>query len=438
MREKAAVTGMIRIRLFAEVLVLRAASIVCIVFKSTAVFFLRAELPPGQLPSLAAAHPEAYTALIDCCLRMPVLPPDSMLVPGPLLLHEPPAAWWGSQAALDNTAAVAGLASALTSLCKRAAQHIRAAADLQSQLAAAATGESDEAAAAAYFPAAAPTILFDCVTRPACLLADCLKGIETDAAGAGNAVGSGSSSQAAASAALLAVVFARSLVQLADAMEAAGSEVYLKSLLGRQVFRMRWLSDPLATSFQTDGDMFPRRHIVPHGRRDRHNAEAQWQVWQLAVLWAVQFVWAVFKSVGIAPSAAREPAAAASTHDAAAAAAAAAVSKALAGDACASPPERSASNSIGSSSNSNGSSVGQQGWQAIVLQAMQPLWAAFKSVGLAPSAAAAGEPAAATASTSTAAAAAAAAADADAGQTPAAEACADPQESSTSSNSGSV
>jgi hypothetical protein len=65
--------------------------------KSAAVSFVCAELLPGQLPSLAAAHPEAYTALIDCCLRMPVLPPDSMLVPGRLLLYAHLQFWGHSQ-----------------------------------------------------------------------------------------------------------------------------------------------------------------------------------------------------------------------------------------------------------------------------------------------------------------------------------------------------
>jgi hypothetical protein len=210
--------------------------------------FLRAEPPPGQLPSLAAAHPEAYTALIDCCLRMPVLPADSMLVPGRLLLHASPALL-GSHAALANTAAVAGLASAVTSLTKRAVQCIRAAADLQAQpAAAAATSKADTAAA--YFLAAVPCIAIDALARPACVLAGAFGSIETAAAGVGNAVGSSSSSssQAAASAALLAVVFARSFVQLADAMEAAGPDVNLKSVLGRPVFEMRWLNEPVGAT----------------------------------------------------------------------------------------------------------------------------------------------------------------------------------------------
>jgi hypothetical protein len=328
-----------------------------------AVFVLHAEPPPGQLPSLAAAHPEAYTALIDCWLRMPVLPAKSMLVPGPLLLHASP--WRGSQAALDSTAAVAGLASALTSLVKRAVQLIRSASDLQSQQAAAATGEAD--AAAAYFPAAAHIIAVEWIARQARMSTNWFESLDTAAAGAGNAVGS-SSSQAAVCAVLLAVVFARSLAQLADAMEAAGPEVYYKSLLGRPVFRMRWLNEPADAS-----DTFCTRFISHCGREDLHSAEAQWQVWQLAVLVTTKDLWAAFKSVGIAPSAAAagQPAAAA------AAASTSAARETLA--ACGEPQESSgSSSSTVSTSNSNGRSAGQPvKWGYLLrLQQCSPQWAA--------------------------------------------------------------
>jgi hypothetical protein len=82
-------------------------------------------LPSGQLPSLAAAHIQAYTALIDCQLRTPVLPATSMLLPPARLVHAVKALM-GSAAALSNTATVASVASALTSLVKRAVQFIRA------------------------------------------------------------------------------------------------------------------------------------------------------------------------------------------------------------------------------------------------------------------------------------------------------------------------
>jgi hypothetical protein len=91
---------------------------------------------------------------------------------------------------------------------------------------------------------------------------------------------------------LLAVVIARSLVQLADAMEAAGPEVYLKSLLGRQNFRMHWFND-----LTTAGDTFSAQRVAPNGIEDEHNAEVLWQVWQQAVLVAMQQLWAAFKSI---------------------------------------------------------------------------------------------------------------------------------------------
>jgi hypothetical protein len=347
----------------------------CSSVQSAAVSFLHAEQLTGQLPSLAAAHPEAYTALIDCCLRMPVLPPDSMLVPARLLLHAS-AAILGSQAALDNTAAVAGLASALTSLAKRTVQFIRAAADLQAQPAAAATGEVD--AAAAYFPAAVPYIADECVTQPACLSTGCFGGCETAAAGNANGRSSSSQqSQAAASAALLAVVFARSLVQLADAMEAAGPEVYLKSLLGGPAFSMRWVNGP-------NGATFSKVQICPVSREDQQNAEVQWHVWHVRVLQAMKQLWAAFKSVGIAPlaAAAGQPKAAAAANTSGGGGggggAAAAAIETLAGDACADPQDRSTSSSIGSTSNSNSSSAGRQVKWGYLLRLLQcsPQWAA--------------------------------------------------------------
>lgn len=42
-------------------------------------------LPAGQLPALAAAHPEAYTALLDYCLRSPALKAEDMMAAAQLL-----------------------------------------------------------------------------------------------------------------------------------------------------------------------------------------------------------------------------------------------------------------------------------------------------------------------------------------------------------------
>jgi hypothetical protein len=287
-----------------------------------------------------------------------------MLVPGPLLLYAFPATP-GPQPALDNTAAVAGLASAMTSLTKRAVQHIRAAADLQLQPAALLAAASDEApGAAAYFPAAAASMTIDCVSKPACLLTDWFNSAEAAAAGAGNAGGSSSSSsggssssQASSSAALLAVMCARSLVQVADAVDAVGPRVYLVSVLGKPVFRMRYLNDPAIA-----GEACFNRQIV-YDEEYLPNAEVQWQVWQLAVLRAVQDLWAALKSIGIAQ---------------ASAAAAATVAAASAGSTNANPAEGSTSSSINSISTSSSNGAGQQvKWGYLLcLQQCSPDWAA--------------------------------------------------------------
>jgi hypothetical protein len=296
-----------------------------------------------------------------------------MLVPGPLLLYALHG-MLGSQAALESTAAVAGLASALTSLVKRTVQLIRAAVDLQSQPAAAVTSDAD--AAAAYFPAAAARIIMESVARTSRLLTEWLGRFQTAAANAGNAVGSNSSSsQAATSAMLLAVVFARSLVQVADAIEAAGPEVHLKSRLGEPGFRMRWVNDTA-----TADAVFYDHLVHPYGTEEQRNADAQWQGWQLHVLQVMKELWAAVKSVGLAPSAAAagEPAAAAAAAAASSSAAADATSEALAGDSGEDPQGRSTSSSIGSTSDSNRSNGGQQGKWGYLLRLRQcsPQWAA--------------------------------------------------------------
>jgi hypothetical protein len=135
----------------------------------------------------------------------------------------------GSEAALANTAAVAGLASALTSLVKRMVQFIRAAANMQHQPTA--------DAAAAYFPAAAPTILDQLFVQP---YQDYTS--QTVAASSSSSCSCSCSRQVHASAALLAVVLARSLVQLADAMEAAGPQLMFDSLVAAPAFKVQWAS----------------------------------------------------------------------------------------------------------------------------------------------------------------------------------------------------
>uniref|UniRef100_A0A383VLP9 Uncharacterized protein n=1 Tax=Tetradesmus obliquus TaxID=3088 RepID=A0A383VLP9_TETOB len=155
----------------------------------------------SHLRTLAAAHPEAYAALIDCCMRSDQLKPQDMLVAAELLAPAVSAVL-SSATLLADTAAVAGLASALTSFMKRAVQFTRTAALIQQQHQPAAAGHD----AATNFLAAAPRMFETLLVRPAL------------AAGITEKT---SSSQVRASAALLAVVLARSAGQLAAAMEAA-------------------------------------------------------------------------------------------------------------------------------------------------------------------------------------------------------------------------
>jgi hypothetical protein len=80
----------------------------------------------------------------------------------------------------------------------------------------------------------------------------------------------------AANAALLAVVFARILVQLADAMDAAGPQLLFKSLMAKPMYALMWMAG-------VPGDA---RHLLaaPHGPPPQHTAEVQWHFWQLFVL----------------------------------------------------------------------------------------------------------------------------------------------------------
>jgi hypothetical protein len=246
---------------------------------------LPAEPPEGQLPSLAAAHLQAYTALIDCQLRISVLPADSMLLPAALLPHSVRAVL-GSAAALSNTATVAGVASTLTSLVKRAVQFIRASAVLPAE--AAAAGDP-----AACFSAATQTIAAECVQRPAARirLAAAIGVFNVDG------VGGAGGRQAAASAALLAVVLARNLVQLADAMAAAGPAVCARSLMSAPLFKIRWVRPHGAA-----GATYASNQVQLMNSGLQHSEQAHWQAWQVYVASVMQLLLAAFRCVGIAPA----------------------------------------------------------------------------------------------------------------------------------------
>jgi hypothetical protein len=82
-----------------------------------------------DLADLAAAHPVAYTALIDSCVRSQHWLAVDTLVAAEVYMHAaaallPGRAEAGWAALMGDPAAVAGLASALASLVKRTALSI--------------------------------------------------------------------------------------------------------------------------------------------------------------------------------------------------------------------------------------------------------------------------------------------------------------------------
>jgi hypothetical protein len=212
-----------------------------------------------------------HMALIDCYLRAPALRAADILAVPPLLQQAFTAVLHSELA--NSTTAAAGLASALTSLVKRATTLITEAVALQAQSseskAAAAKQQDREAAPAACLPAAGAYL----VRAPLKGLGRSLhEAVKTPLVGAG----SGSvSSQAAASIALLAVVLARSLVQLVDAMEAAGPQVLFCSL-------QRSPSYVVMGQALSDGMLVVMERALPlWGDAARHTAEAQWQYWHV-------------------------------------------------------------------------------------------------------------------------------------------------------------
>jgi hypothetical protein len=201
----------------------------------------------------------------------------------------------GSAAQSDMTM-VSGLASALASHVKRAVQLIGAAATLDA-------GPLAAANAGACFPAAIQHIARSSVAQAAQIIHEAFAddSVATSSAGVSSSSSSSccSSSQAAASAALLVVVLARNLLQLADAMEAAGPQVYLRSLLGRPAFNIRWLRRLRA---ERSGPVYAVKRCGPCGSEQQHTAEVQWQAWQLCVLEVMQPLLAAMRSLGMAPS----------------------------------------------------------------------------------------------------------------------------------------
>jgi hypothetical protein len=236
---------------------------------------------------------------IDCYLRSLTLQAIDMLAIPPLLAHAFYAVLQSELA--DNTAALAGLASALTSLVKRAVQYTKAATanDLQAQKGAAAAEVPDrQEVAAACFPVAVPVLVGDHLRYRAKTLAwprpEASPG-PFNSLGAGSS-SSSSSSQAAASTAFLATLLVRHLLQLADAMEAAGPQLCYKCLMNRPSYMLMW-------QFQREGgSAIVCRRLGPRGGEEQHTVEVQWQYWQQAVLQAQQPLFACMRSLGMAPA----------------------------------------------------------------------------------------------------------------------------------------
>jgi hypothetical protein len=321
-------------------------------------------LPAGQLPALAAAHPEAYTALIDCCLRSPLLKVTDMLVASQLLQHAVNAVL-GSGAALANTAAVAGLASALTSLVKRAMQFNRGA-QLQD------VSVNTTAAAASINAAqsfAAATAASATCTAATVVLNDGMLPVATAVQPAATACLSSSSS------AFLATLLVRSLMQLADAMEAAGPQPLFDSLTAGVQLKVAWYS-------VGDNTRYWETPLKPQGSEQHHNGGGQWRYWQLLVLRTFVQLLDALRILGVASAAA---AAAAAAADAPAGAAivtpAVTATPPPAGEERAMPSSSTASSRVSDlmveGSSSSSSSIQRHKWSYLLrLQQVSPQWAA--------------------------------------------------------------
>jgi hypothetical protein len=243
------------------------------------------ELPTGQLTSLAAAHPEAYSDFIDCFLRSPMMTAADMVAAGQMMQHAI-AAVLESDVCTGNSVAVAGLASAVTSLIKRAVQFIRDACSMQQeqqQLPA----EPSQLAAACYPPAVLVLVQSTLGEFARGVLRAAIRSTKPAIHGSSN------THQAAASAALLAVLLARSLVQLADAMEAAGHQLLVDCQRSLPSFNLMWLP----------GGQVYGRELAATGSALQRNVWSQWQYWQLAVLHALHPVMSAMAILGMSQQA---------------------------------------------------------------------------------------------------------------------------------------
>jgi hypothetical protein len=215
----------------------------------------------------------------------------------------------------------------------------------------AAAADGKEGIAAACFPAAVAKLTYRLYPNLAAIM-------QTAAAHCAP-VSSTGSSQPAASIALLAVVLARNMVQLADAMDAAGPQLLFESLMAKPQYALMW----------TAGEPGQVCHLLafPFGLHPQHTVEVQWYFWQLFVLKSAQALVSTLLDLGLLRNA---------NHAAGAEAAAAAGTGAV-----------TDTHSTGGASSSSSSSSEQPKWDFLLrLQDGNPRWAAaaaaFDSVSL--------------------------------------------------------
>jgi hypothetical protein len=164
----------------------------------------------------------------------------------------------------------------------------------------ASAADNMDSIAEAYFPAALIKVMFRVYPSIAAIMSSAVRVHIMP-------VSSTSSNQAAASIALLAVVLARSLVQMADAMEAAGPQLLFRSLMAKPLYALMW----------EDSQPGDTRHLsaCPFGFPSQYTVEVQWHTWQLFVLGTAQALVSTLSSIELLPG----PSAAAAAIAAAAA-----------------------------------------------------------------------------------------------------------------------
>jgi hypothetical protein len=192
-------------------------------------------LSSSGLTKLAAAHPAAYFRLVDCCVRSSHFKAADVLAAADLIRHAS-APLHGSQAEaaalLADAAAVTAYLSAVSTVVKRAAMLTKAAGSTHAEAQQATSSgrgrgmSGQQQAAAQYFPALAPllfNVLLGSIEAGITHMAMQLFFETTSSISSSSSSSCGSINQCRASAMLLAVLVARSLVVLADAMEAAAA-----------------------------------------------------------------------------------------------------------------------------------------------------------------------------------------------------------------------